>query len=88
MQLITKDQCSQTNKNFYRVLLYSHGPEYGQDFFKEPMTPCNLYAKENEKKLEAFEKQLRNLVRFNVWCHTILERKNSYFVIRNTKICT
>ena len=45
MQLLVKDQPSMLNKNFYRILLYAHDKEYGEDFFREPVTPCNLYAK-------------------------------------------
>lgn len=30
MQLLVKDQASQLNKNFYRILLYSYKEEYGQ----------------------------------------------------------
>ena len=43
--LLVKDQPSMLNKNFYRILLYAHDKEYGEDFFLEPVTPCNLYAK-------------------------------------------
>jgi hypothetical protein len=86
MQLLVKDQSSQMNKNFYRILLYSFDKPYGQDFFKQPVTPCNLYAKENEDKLGSLRQQLNNLTRFNVWCDAILERQNNFFLIRDTRI--
>mmetsp|Transcript_4467 Transcript_4467/g.7632 ORF Transcript_4467/g.7632 Transcript_4467/m.7632 type:complete len:93 (+) Transcript_4467:1220-1498(+) len=86
MQLLVKDHSSQLNKNFYRILLYSYDKAYGQDFFKGPVTPCNLYAKENEEQLNSLKLQLANLIRFNVWCDAILERQNNYFLIRDTKI--
>lgn len=74
MQLLVKDQSSQLNKNFYRILLYSFDKGYGQDFFQEPVKPCNLYSNENESVLRALKQQLNNLTRFNVWCDAVLER--------------
>lgn len=86
IQLLVKDQISQLNKNFYRILLYSYDQSHGQDFFKQPAEACNLYLKENEDKLNALKLQLNNMVRFNVWCDAILERQNNFFIIRDTKI--
>lgn len=86
IQLLVKDQASQLNKNFYRVLLYAHEKQYGEDFFPDPVKPCNLYAKENEDVLEALKLQIKNLTRFNVWCDALLERQNNFFVIRDTKV--
>ena len=74
LQLLVKDQASQLNKNFYRILLYSYAAPFGTDFFKDPVKPCNLYASENADKLEAIKQQLNNMVRFNVWCDAVLER--------------
>lgn len=88
MQLLVKDQASQLNKNFYRILLYSYDEPYGTNFFKEPMTPCNLYSSANEEKLESLKQQLHNMCRFNVWCDAVVERQNNFFVIRDTKIKT
>ena len=86
IQFLVKDQASQLNKNFYRILLYSYDEPYGKDFFKSPVEPCNLYAKSNEEKLMALKSQLNNMIRFNVWCDAILERQNNFFLIRDTKI--
>ena len=86
IQFLVKDQASQLNKNFYRILLYSYDEPYGKDFFKQPVEPCNLYAKSNEEKLTALKSQLNNMIRFNVWCDAILERQNNFFLIRDTKI--
>ena len=86
IQFLVKDHSSQMNKNFYRILLYALDKQYGQDFFKEPVTPCNLYAEKNAEKLESLKQQLNNMVRFNVWCDAILERQNNFFLIRDTKI--
>ena len=86
LQLLVKDQGSQLNKNFYRILLYAHAPEYGQDFFASPVKPCNLYAEKNAEVLTSLKLQLKNLTRFNCWCDAVLERQNNFFVIRDTKI--
>jgi hypothetical protein len=67
-------------------LLYSYQPCYGADFFKSPVEPCNLYAEENEEKLDSLKSQLANLTRFNVWCDAVLERQNNFFVLRDTRI--
>jgi len=40
-----KDPPSQINKNFYRVLLYSHEEGMGDKFFN--MEPVNLWHKDN-----------------------------------------
>lgn len=55
MQLLVKDHASQVNKNFYRILLYSFDKDYGQDFFKEPVKPCNLYSSKNADVLESLK---------------------------------
>ena len=86
IQFLVKDQASQLNKNFYRILLYSYDSPYGQDFFKSPVIPCNLYADSNAEKLASLKSQLNNMTRFNVWCDAILERQNNFFLIRDTKI--
>jgi len=85
---MVKDNVSATNKNFFRILLYSYDKEHGLNFFKEPVSPCNLYAKSNADKLAALEIQLKNMTRFNVWCDAIIERQNNFFMIRDTSIRT
>lgn len=86
LQLLVKDQASQLNKNFYRILLYSYDAQYCPDFFKEPVEPCNLYSAKNADKLESLKQQLNNLQRFNVWCDAVVERQNNFFVLRDTKV--
>ena len=82
MQMLVKDTASQLNKNFYRVLLYSFDREYGQDFFG--IKPVNLYH--HEQELEQIRRYLTMMTRFNVWIDALLERKNQFFVIKNTRI--
>jgi len=44
IQFLVKDSASQLNKNFFRVMLFSGGPEgVGHDFFGAQHPPCNLY---------------------------------------------
>ena len=74
MQMLVKDQASQLNKNFYRILLYAHDDAYGKNFFEDPVKPCNLYSEENKEVLDSLKSQIKNLTRFNVWCDAILER--------------
>lgn len=78
MQLLVKDQASQLNKNFYRILLYAYDRPYGQEFFQSQdgkvLEPCNLYSDKNAEKLNHLKHQLNNMCRFNVWCDAILER--------------
>mmetsp|Transcript_31235 Transcript_31235/g.38593 ORF Transcript_31235/g.38593 Transcript_31235/m.38593 type:complete len:87 (+) Transcript_31235:1372-1632(+) len=82
MQMLVKDTASQLNKNFYRVLLYSFEEGYGDDFFGR--APANLY--QDEQALEEMKRYLAMMTRFNVWINAVLERKNQFFVIKNTRI--
>ena len=45
VQFLVKDQSSQMNKNFYRILLYSDEEAKGENFFNG-IKPCNLYKNE------------------------------------------
>jgi hypothetical protein len=72
VQFLVKDACSQLNKNFYRVLLYSYEDGKGDTFFGQK--PENLY--ENQELAAKIESSLTKMTRFNVWCEAILERKN------------
>lgn len=83
IQFLVKDSSSQMNKNFYRILLYSDTEEKGHNFFNG-VKPCNLYK--NEEALRSLEKQVKILGKFNVWVDAILERQNTFFMIRDTEI--
>lgn len=84
MQMLVKDASSQMNKNFYRILLYSFDDRRGADFFQNVAKPVNLYH--NEEALSAIERQIKAMVKFNVWVDAIIERQSTYFVIRDTRI--
>ena len=82
MQMLVKDTASQLNKNFYRVLLYSFEEGYGHDFFG--VAPKNLYH--HNAELEQVKRYLAMMTRFNVWVEAVLERKNQFFILKNTRI--
>ena len=86
MQLFAKDEPSQTNKNFYRILLYSTSEEKGENFFGLDLTPSNLY--QDEKKFKKISQHLNTMLRFNVWVNAVLERRGSFFMIKDTQIDT
>jgi hypothetical protein len=86
MQMLVKDETSQTNKNFYRILLYSTTQDCGENFFGEDLTPSNLYR--DEKKCKKIVQHLQTMLRFNVWINAVLERRGSFFLIRDTQIDT
>ena len=53
-----------------------------EDFFG--IKPVNLYH--HEQELEQIRRYLTMMTRFNVWIDALLERKNQFFVIKNTRI--
>ena len=59
IQLLVKDSASQLNKNFYRVLLYSHEEGLGNTFFGSEHKPVNLYK--DEAELKHIERQLTTM---------------------------
>ena len=86
MQMLVKDASSQMNKNFYRLILMS-GDESGVENFFYGMPgdqPCNLYH--NEEALQVVEKHIRHLLKYNVWLDALIERKGTYFLIKDTQI--
>jgi hypothetical protein len=88
--MLVKDASSQMNKNFYRLLLFSGITESDSDagsvagFFSGVEKPCNLYK--NEEALQTIEKHVRLMLRYNVWIDALIERKGTYFLLRDTKI--
>lgn len=48
------------------------------------MKPTNLYK--NEKECENITRYLQMMMRFNVWIDAELERKNQFFIIKDTRI--
>ena len=78
--MLVKDVSTQFNNNTYRVLLYTHDG-LGANFFGVPAE--NLYKnKEAEKKLEEYAELM---LKFNSWIDAVVERKNGFYFIKDTK---
>ena len=91
LQMLVKDSTSQMNKNFYRLILFSGNNDTDEEkdvsgfFVGVPGgKPCNLY--QNEEALHVIEKHIRNMLRYNVWIDALIERKGTYFLIKDTQI--
>lgn len=70
------------NNNTYRILLYTHDG-LGANFFGGNAAD-NLYKNDGaRKKLEEYEELL---TRFNSWVDAVVEKKNGYYFIKDTKI--
>jgi hypothetical protein len=80
MQFLAKDVSTQFNNNVYRVLLYSH-EGLGSNF---------LGRASNLHKDAAAAKKLREqvglLTRFNSWVDAVVERRNGYYFIKDTRM--
>lgn len=46
--------------------------------------PCNLYK--NEEALAIIDKHIRLMLRYNVWIDALIERKGTYYLIKDTQI--
>jgi Telomeric single stranded DNA binding POT1/CDC13 len=81
VQLLVKDVSTQFNNNTYRVLLYTHDG-LGANFFNTPAD--NLYTNAGAaKKLQEYSGLL---TKFNSWVDAVVERKNGFYFIKDTKI--
>lgn len=82
VQFLVKDASTQLNSNTYRILLYTH-EGLGAGFFGA-VKPDNLY-KNNEarKKLEEYAEVL---TKFNSYVDAVVERRNGFYFIKDTKI--
>ena len=78
--LTVKDASSLSNANQYRILNYSH-EGLGADFFGKA---SNLHS--DAASRGKFEKSCANLLKFNVWVDAIVERRNGWYYIKDTKL--
>lgn len=81
VQFLAKDVSTQFNTNVYRVLLYTH-EGLGANFFAQK--PANLHgnATATAKVKESFDM----LTRFNSWVDCVVERRNGFYFIKDTKM--
>ena len=81
IQFLVKDVSTQFNNNTYRVLLYTHDG-LGANFFNTPAD--NLYS--NDKAKKKLEEYGALLTKFNSWVDAVVERRNGYYFIKDTRI--
>ena len=81
VQFLVKDVSTQFNNNVYRVLLYTH-EGLGANFF--PQKAVNLHSDSNASKKVKDSFEL--LTRFNSWVDAVVERRNGYYFIKDTKM--
>ena len=78
--LNVKDASTLSNSNQYRILNYSH-EGLGADFLGKA---ANLHT--DAAARGKFEKNCANLTKFNVWVDAIVERRNGWYYIKDTKL--
>lgn len=80
VQLCVKDVSTLSNANTYRILNYSHEGLGGNFFGKLANMHTDAGA---HKKLE---KQVGTLLKFNAWVDAVVERRNGWYYIKDTKL--
>lgn len=70
-----------SSNSHYRVLLYTHDG-LGKDFFGVPAQDIHKSAA-SAKKLE---EHTNHLTKFNSWVDAVVERRNGYYFIKDTKM--
>jgi hypothetical protein len=81
VQFLVKDVSTQFNNNVYRILLYTH-EGLGANFF--PQKAANLYS--DSKAAAKVKESFDLLTRFNSWVDAVVERRNGYYFIKDTKM--
>ena len=81
VQFLVKDVSTQFNNNVYRVLLYTH-EGLGANFFTGK--PSNLHSDNSASK--KMKESIDLLTRFNSWVDCVVERRNGYYFIKDTKM--
>nr|AAC27615.1 alpha telomere binding protein [Oxytricha trifallax] len=82
VSFLVKDASTQLNNNTYRVLLYTHDG-LGANFFNG-VKADNLHKNADaRKKLEEYSELL---TRFNSYVDAVVERRNGFYFIKDTRI--
>jgi hypothetical protein len=81
VQFLAKDVSTQFNNNVYRILLYTH-EGLGANFFSTKAT--NLWS--NSAAAGKVNDSFKTLTRFNSWVDAVVERRNGYYFIKDTKM--
>lgn len=80
VQLSVKDTTTLSNANQYRILNYSH-EGLGSNFFGKA---TNLWS--DAAAAKKVEKAAANLQKFNVWVDAVVERKNGWYYIKDSRL--
>jgi len=80
VQLMVKDASTLTNTNQYKILNYSQ-EGLGGNFFGKA---SNMWS--DAAALKKLEKQVGTLKKFNVWVDAVVERRNGWYFIKDTKL--
>ena len=80
VQLSVKDASTLSNANQYRILNYSH-EGLGANFFGKA---ANLHS--DAAAAKKFQNQVAMLLKFNVWVDAVVERRNGWYYIKDTKL--
>jgi len=80
VQLLVKDVSTEHNHNHYRVLVYSH-EGLGANFFGKA---ANLHSDKAAAKRVAGHAE--TLTAFNSWVDAVVERRNGFYFIKDTKM--
>lgn len=70
-----------SSENHYRVLLYTHDG-LGKEFFG--VNAANLHT--SAKEVKTLETHTANLTKFNSWVDAVVERRNGYYFIKDTRL--
>mmetsp|Transcript_42510 Transcript_42510/g.52328 ORF Transcript_42510/g.52328 Transcript_42510/m.52328 type:complete len:280 (-) Transcript_42510:20-859(-) len=70
-----------SSNHHYRVLLYTHDG-LGKDFFGVPA--ADMYK--NASGVKKLEEHAAHLTKFNSWVDAVVERRNGYYFIKDTKL--
>ena len=80
VQFSVKDASSLSSANQYKILNYSQDG-LGAAFFGKA---SNLWS--DAAAAKRVEKQMANLTKFNVWVDAVVERRNGWYYIKDTKM--
>jgi hypothetical protein len=77
-----KDASTALNNNTYRILLYTHDG-LGANFFNG-LAAANLHSSDASRK--KLEECADHLTRFNSWVDAVVEKRNGFYFIKDTKM--
>merc|ERR1712166_1302429 len=81
VQFLCKDVSTTHDNNAYKILLYTH-EGLGGNFFSQKAANLHADSKAAGKVSTAFGL----LTRFNSWVDAVVERRNGYYFIKDTRM--